>query len=196
MTDLRTATQPVDSAPALRRLPIPVVEPLAAHRNASWRRERGPHGDNRHTVAPTQGALALAFVASTPEYTRDYVETYFGPQPTSTASLPDVQQTCTQLVQAVVEVLSGVRPVSQLIRWMTPEVYNSLARRAALSARLGHHPAGAGRRAVVRRVHICAPADGVAEASAVVVDRGRVRAVAVRLEGLDGRWRATALEVG
>lgn len=193
MTDLRTAARPTDSVPALRRLPIPVVEPLAAQRSASWGRDRRDHRD---TVAPTQGALALAFVASTPEYTQDYAETYFGPQPTSTACLPDVQQTCTQLVQAVVEVLSGVRPVSQLIRWMTPEVYNALQRRAALGARLGHHPTGAGRRAVVRRVHICAPADGVAEASAVVVDRGRVRAVAVRLEGLDGRWRATALEVG
>ena len=32
--------------------------------------------------------------------------------------------------------------------------------------------------------------------SAVVVGRGRVRAVALRLEGLDGRWRMTALELG
>lgn len=189
MTELRMATRPIDGAPALRRLPIPVVEPLAAHRGSSWRRESG-------TVAPTQGALALAFVASTPEDSENLTEGYFGPQPTSTASLPDVQQTCTQLVQAVVEVLSGVRPVSQLIRWLTPEVYNALQRRAALGARLGHQPVGAGRRAIVRRVHVCSPADGVAEASAVVVDRGRVRAVAVRLEGLDGRWRATALEVG
>ena len=52
------------------------------------------------------------------------------------------------------------------------------------------------RQAVVRGVRVCLPADGVAEASAVVIDADRVRAVAVRLEGLDGRWRATALEVG
>jgi hypothetical protein len=49
---------------------------------------------------------------------------------------------------------------------------------------------------MVRSVRVCLPADGVAEASAVVVSRGRVLAVALRLEGLDGRWRMTALEVG
>ena len=54
----------------------------------------------------------------------------------------------------------------------------------------------AGRRAVVRSVRVCEPADGVAEASAVVVDGGRVRAVAFRMVGLDGRWRVEALQVG
>jgi hypothetical protein len=34
------------------------------------------------------------------------------------------------------------------------------------------------------------------EASAVVLDRGRYRAIALRLEDADGRWRVTALEIG
>jgi Family of unknown function (DUF6459) len=34
------------------------------------------------------------------------------------------------------------------------------------------------------------------EASAVVVDAGRVRAVALRLEDVAGRWRVCALEIG
>jgi hypothetical protein len=49
---------------------------------------------------------------------------------------------------------------------------------------------------VVRGVRVCEPADGVAEASAVVVDGGRVRAQAFRLVGLDGRWRVEALQIG
>jgi hypothetical protein len=49
---------------------------------------------------------------------------------------------------------------------------------------------------VVRGVRVCEPADGVAEASAVVVDGGRVRALAFRLVGLDGRWRVEALQIG
>ncbi|WP_369126369.1 Rv3235 family protein, partial [Paludifilum halophilum] len=32
--------------------------------------------------------------------------------------------------------------------------------------------------------------------SAVVIDGGRVRALALRLVGLDGRWRVEALQVG
>ena len=86
----------------------------------------------------------------------------------------------------------GVRPVAQLVRWTSLEVYAGLQRRCAPS---GRRPAP-GRRAVVRTVRVCLPADGVVEASAVVVARGRVQAVALRLEGLDGRWRMTALELG
>ena len=67
------------------------------------------------------------------------------------------------------------------------------ARRAAVSARRG---AGSTRRTVVRGVRVCEPADGVAEASAVVVDGGRVRALAFRLVGLDGRWRVEAHPIG
>jgi aerobic-type carbon monoxide dehydrogenase small subunit (CoxS/CutS family) len=48
----------------------------------------------------------------------------------------------------------------------------------------------------VRTVRVCEPADGVAEACAVVIDGNRVRALALRLVGLDGRWRVEALQVG
>jgi Family of unknown function (DUF6459) len=48
----------------------------------------------------------------------------------------------------------------------------------------------------VQSVHGCSPRDGVAEATVVVNDGARIRAVAVRLEGWDGRWRVTALQLG
>jgi hypothetical protein len=38
--------------------------------------------------------------------------------------------------------------------------------------------------------------DGVAEVSAVARRGGRAHAVAARLEGIDGRWRCTALQIG
>lgn len=185
----RGADLPASRLPALRRLPIPLVEPQDAQL-----------GDARHAalaaeIPHTQGALALAFPVADREHRTDPDEDLFGPQPTGTAQLPDVHRTCSQVVQAVVEVLAGVRPATQLVRWLAPDLYTALQRRAALGQRL-QPGAPAGRRAVVRRVRVCLPADGVAEASAVVLDRGRVRAVAVRLEGLDGRWRVTALEVG
>ncbi len=55
---------------------------------------------------------------------------------------------------------------------------------------------GPRRPAIVRRVRVCEPADGIVEACAVVVSHGRVRALAIRLEGLDGRWLVTALTIG
>ena len=49
---------------------------------------------------------------------------------------------------------------------------------------------------LVSSVRVCEPVDGVAEVSAVVRRGGRAHAVAARLEGIDGRWRCTALQIG
>jgi hypothetical protein len=106
-------------------------------------------------------------------------------------------------VQAIVEVLAGDRPLTQLVRWTTTEVYEEVT--ALLSARrpAGVHGQASGRRAVdevvraaVSSVRLTEPADGVAEVAATVRRGRRTTAVALRLEGLDGRWQCTALEVG
>ena len=41
----------------------------------------------------------------------------------------------------------------------------------------------------------CEPADGVVEGVVIVHGKARTRAVAIRLEGLDKRWRASAINV-
>jgi hypothetical protein len=169
---------------ALRSLPVPVSEPYAV-RSA---RRAAP------AVPSTQGALALAFSAA--ERVEERVDPDFGPRSTPSRDLPDPASACTALVQAIVEVLGGSRPSAQLARWVTTDVYAGLQRRAGLAARLRRGAASTSRHAVVRRVRICEPRDGVVEACAVILDAGRVRAVALRLEGIDGRWRATAVEVG
>ena len=50
--------------------------------------------------------------------------------------------------------------------------------------------------ASIRRIRLCRLGEHAAEATVVVDDGPRVRAVAVRLEGHRGHWRATALEIG
>lgn len=163
--------------PRLRVLPVPAAEPA-------------PGG--RHPAPPIVGALALNLTTSGSPRLEDH---QFGPQPTPSQDLPDPRPTATFLFQAVVEVLGGRRPASQLTRWMTHDVHTGLSVRTATIARvLGRRPTG--RQAVVKAVRICRPADGVVEASATVIDTDRVRALAMRMEGLDGRWRVTALEVG
>jgi hypothetical protein len=49
---------------------------------------------------------------------------------------------------------------------------------------------------VVRSVRVSEPHDGVAEVCAVVQQGPRCRAIALRLEGIDGRWQCTALQIG
>jgi hypothetical protein len=186
----------------LRRLPVPASEPPYDDERPG----RGPAGPPAEAV---QGTLALAFVlptgvpaapAAPPELRlvplpdsedeADAVE--FGPQPTPTAALPEARGWAGRFAQAVVEVLAGDRPLPQLIRWTTTAVYDEVA---ALIVGPGAGPGDAAR-GIVRSVHVSLPADGVAEVAALVRRGARSTAVALRLEGLDGRWQCTALELG
>ena len=115
----------------------------------------------------------------------------FGPLWSTRSDLPDARTAGRQLLVLALEALAGRRPLSQLQPVTSPRTY------AALTAR--RHPAwcAAGTSPLVLgRVHVCEPVDGVAEISAVAHRSGRAHAVAARLEGLDGRWRCTALQIG
>lgn len=102
-----------------------------------------------------------------------------------------------RFTQALVEVLAGDRPLAQLTRWTSIEVYADLQRRVLVTVApaAGRRRPGSGT-AGVRRVHVDEPGDGVAEIAAVVRSGSRCRALALRLEGVNGRWVCTALELG
>ena len=129
---------------------------------------------------------------------RETVEEEFGPQKTATTLLPAPTPWAGRLVQAMIEVVSGVRPVSQLVRWTTAAVYDELCARVARPVAA----TGAGNRAttrlaeVVRSIRVSEPRDGVVEVCAIVQQGPRCRAIALRLEGIDGRWQCTALQIG
>jgi hypothetical protein len=139
-----------------------------------------------------QGTLAIDFSVKYDSAQDPEGREYFGPQRALSRDLPEPKAWVEHIAQALVEVMSGARPAPQVIRWTTPEVYSVVARRSATSARRN----AVARRALVRRVMICEPVDGVVEACAVVVDNGRVRALAMRLTGVDRRWVVTEFQVG
>jgi hypothetical protein len=115
----------------------------------------------------------------------------FGPTWSTRTDLPDVREAGRRLVTTALEALAGRRPMAQLQPMTSFGVF------AALTS--GRRPAWcAGGRAplIVGTVRVCEPVDGVAEISAVARRNGRAHAVAARLEGIDGRWRCTALQVG
>ena len=122
---------------------------------------------------------------------------FFGHQPTSTSSLPNPQPLIENLTRCVIEILAGARDLEQISRWVTDDVYRHLLKRVVISARARY----AKGTAVVRPTFsigsttLCEPRDGVVEAVVIVRGRARTRAVALRLEGLDRRWRATAINV-
>jgi len=103
-----------------------------------------------------------------------------------------------RIVQAVVEIVGGDRPVSQVLRWTTPAVYQDLGRRAQLVARaVGRRPGQGGvqgTRPHVVGVRTCFVSEQVAEVSAHVRYGRRSRAVAARFERHRDRWVCSALE--
>lgn len=122
---------------------------------------------------------------------------YFAPQHTPADALPDPVPLLRGLAQGVLEVLAGVREAEQLARWLNEDSFRKLVVRSNLAARARSARGTPATRPVFRILSLrhSSPAESVLEATLVVAGPGRVRAVAVRLEGLDGRWRATSLAV-
>jgi hypothetical protein len=102
-----------------------------------------------------------------------------------------------RFAQAVVEVIGGDRGVHQLMRWTTEGVYTDLTHRSHALHRATPGDQRRRRvRATVRSVHLSRPYDDAAELSIHVRHGSRSRAIAARIERIEGRWRCTALEFG
>ena len=114
----------------------------------------------------------------------------FGRRRTARSDLPAPRARAAAAVRLLLEVIVGERPVRQVAGWVSPRVL------AGLEHRSPDQRVALGRRPMLRSLRVTEPADAVAEITAVVVLGERVRAVALRLEGLDGRWTVTALHVG
>ncbi|HET6210304.1 MAG TPA: Rv3235 family protein [Jatrophihabitans sp.] len=119
-------------------------------------------------------------------------EDRFDARPTGRLELPEPAAFARRLLIAVIETATGRRSAGQLSQHTTLAVQAGLARDAGRISRLGTMS----RPAAVHSVHLTEPADGVAEVVGVVRVGPRFRAIALRLEGLDGRWRCVRLQIG
>lgn len=156
-------------------------------------------------VSPTQGTLALALLPrqSPPrspgrDRRRPSVRPGAVVVPIDQRLRHAIEEWTHRFVQAAVEIVGGDRPVSQLVRWTTRDVYADLHRRALLVARAGGHQPGLARvqpvRPRVQSVHACFVTDTVVECGVHVRHGERSRAVAARFERADQRWICTALD--
>lgn len=166
--------------PVLRVVRAPVTDPSTG--GADW----GVSEGETLPLPYIQGRLAV-------DFRRAAEDSFFGPQATTTPDLPEPGPWAHRMIQAMLEVCDGSRSATQLSRWVVPEIRDRIARRGQLARQRGrrmHRPP------VVRALLTCLPADGVVEISAAVQVDGRVRALALRLNGADGRWVITAWELG
>ncbi|CAN5235832.1 hypothetical protein BH24ACT12_BH24ACT12_16430 [soil metagenome] len=109
---------------------------------------------------------------------------------------PLIEQ-ASRFIQAVVEIVAGDRPCTQVIRYADERVYATLTQHLVARTRdedgrsVHHRP-----RARVVSIRVTCPRSAVAEVSARVSDGIRSRALAARLDYMRGRWVCTALEIG
>ncbi|MBI1757676.1 MAG: hypothetical protein HYR62_00370 [Actinobacteria bacterium] len=165
------AGSPFPGQPRLR--PIPSAEPPL----------RGPVVC-RPSLAP-DGQLPLAEPG--PRLFADPVD-FFDPQPTSRHDLPEPRPWLARLLRAVLECLHGWRAPAQLAPFVTDEVVAAVQARRAVVPGTGPVPR-------LHSLRLSEPVDGVVEACALVHRGGRLGAIAIRLEGLDGHWVCVAIEV-
>lgn len=109
-------------------------------------------------------------------------------------NLPDPALWGRRLLIGIIETSGGRRPLPQLAALLSRSVAHGLGAdfERAAQRRRPHWTSAA----TVRSVRACEPAEGVAELCATLQVGQRVRAVALRLESDDGRWRCTRLQLG
>ena len=126
------------------------------------------------TNEPTLGQIPLPFPDAAPVV----------PAPIERDSLAGttvLRQKAGHFMQALVEVLAGERPPRQLAAWMSHDVYEQMVARLTVSSRAPRR-SSVQHRARVVSVHVAMVHAESAEIAARFVQRGRSRAIAVRLE--------------
>ena len=178
----RPAARPT-ARQAVRGVAIAPVAPPATPTTRPAAASTSARGTALGVTSRTAAAPPFVHSAGVPAWSE---EADIGVRLTTTADLPSAERSASVLARAVIEVLSGRRPLGQLRVHCAPDVYAGLADRPTFpSAALPH----------LISVRVCEPADGVAEVSVAYRRAERVRALAFRIQGVDGRWRMTALQL-
>ena len=176
---ITTARSLSPSLPTLRLLPAPVSEP--------------PY-DDELPPRPVSTAPPLGPLRSFAPLLRLVPDLLPGAEPTPVrtpaSELPSAHPVARALLQGLLEVLAGVRPLTQLQRGTSLELYAELEQVMIARPRVTGSRPGTG---AVRSVHVQQRPDGVAEVCATVHRGQRMAALALRLEGRDGRWCCTEL---
>lgn len=171
---------PHGSLPTLRLLPVPISEPPYDDELPF----RPVHG-RLHPIGPLRSLAPLHLVPDPPVEQDEKVR-----RRTLIGELPAVRPVAHALVQGLLEVLAGVRPLVQLRGRTSSELYARLEQ----VVHDGPHPTGlrpAGN--AVRSLHLQERPEGVAEVCATVHRGLRTAAFALRFEGIDGHWCCTEL---
>lgn len=117
----------------------------------------------------------------------------FGPELPKTPPLENPEAYLANMARAINEVIAGLRPVEQLSQVLNEQVYEIFRARTAAraQARAREKKKQVVQPTRVLRVIHDSPSENVIESVVLLSNKQRSRAVAIRLEGQHGSWRAT-----
>ena len=168
-----------DSPTTLRLLPVPISEPPYDDELTS-----SDGQPSSRTLGPLRTHARLCLVPDLDEEPQSGNRTPLG-------DLPPARPVAQALVQGLLEVLAGVRPVKQLRATTTLEMYDRLEQHVQSAPRpTGARPGGG----AVRSLHLQERPEGIVEICATVHRGPRPTALALRMEGVNGRWACTHLD--
>lgn len=163
--------------------------------------DRKPRPRNHHDKGPVMSKKTMTSGFNEPNKPKKFVtiraNEQFDPQHTPSSLLPDPRVFSLNVTHRALEVLTGSRDLAQIGRWVTEEVYHSLNERvnqriltlSLLPLEQRRQPAPV---FTLFSPMLKTPRDGVVEGNVLVRSAYRVRAVALRLEGFDYRWRVAS----
>jgi hypothetical protein len=191
----------VDAVELSPSLSAPGADELAGHPGTGFRLRPAPSREPPFDDEPVARQLSLVgardqqlplTVPQTAQARLRLTRTTPFEQQTVPDDLPDPAGFARRFAIAVIEAATGRRTPGQLSQHTSAGVLAGLVRDAGRINRLGT----ATRPASLHSLHLAEPADGVIEAAAIVRVGTRYRAIAFRLEGLNGRWRCVRLQIG
>lgn len=109
----------------------------------------------------------------------------FSPMPSPLSELPDPERWTKAFVLRIIEILGGRRPMLQIARNTHRHTFNDISSKVGVFRELPR----------IKRIHRSAPIEGVLEITVLLSFPKRVRAMVLRLEGVDGRWLCTEFEL-
>lgn len=107
------------------------------------------------------------------------------PIPTPTDQLPEIHQWSSAFLISLIEVWAGKRQPAQLISRCHQVIYCDLLRKAGKFKEMPK----------IKSIHLQEPLNGLCEMVATIRFGNRLRALAIRIEGVNQRWICTAMEL-
>jgi hypothetical protein len=138
-------------------------------------------------LTPPQASIQpqRAYLYRTPSHFGEHYAFDDLPQPTPSERLPSLSQWIPTLAMSVLEIWAGRRQPMQIADKCHRVTYSEIQKRMGMLKEVGR----------VKSIHICEPLDGLCEAVIGVAFKERYRSLAIRAEGVDGRWLCTEIDL-